>query len=127
MNERRDKPPAPHLRRGRIAEDIACRHLQRHGLRLVVRNYRSKGGEIDLIMRDTDSLVFVEVRYRASSRYGSAAETVLATGKIRRLRNSAEDFLQRNRRLRELYSRFDVIGITGSLNAPGIDWIKDAF
>ena len=57
------------LSRGKDAENRACHYLQAQGLQLLHRNYRSKGGEIDLILQDTDSLVFVEVRYRRPVSY----------------------------------------------------------
>ena len=68
--------PKPSRPGGAEAEDLACAWLQARGLRLLERNYRSRRGEIDLIMQDGEQLVFVEVRYRASNRYGSAAESI---------------------------------------------------
>jgi putative endonuclease len=67
---------------GRAAEEAAAQFLRKQGLREIGRNFRCHGGEIDLIMRHGDWLVFVEVRYRSSQRFGSAAESV-ATGKRR--------------------------------------------
>ncbi len=61
-----------HKATGDHAELLACRYLQRHGLRLLTRNFHCRRGEIDLIMRDGDSLVFVEVRYRQQVRFGRA-------------------------------------------------------
>lgn len=126
MNGNIQAPRARHLQHGRHAEDLAHRYLLKHGLNTITRNYRCKRGEIDLVMRDADSLVFVEVRYRANQRFGTAAETIFP-GKMHRLRRTAEHFLQRHSRYTKLYSRFDVIGITGTLNTPQIAWIKDAF
>ena len=119
--------PLPrHLQRGRRAERLACRYLERQGLSIIKRNFHCKCGEIDLIMREGNSLVFVEVRYRSSQRFGTAAETILPD-KVQRLRSSAEYFLQQHKRFDELYSRSDVIGITGTLEEPEVHWIRDAF
>lgn len=99
------------------------RYLLARGLRLVERNYRGRGGEIDLIMRERETLVFIEVRYRRSGRYGSAAETV-TSGKQQRLLATAARYLQRHRL--DLPCRFDVVGISGA-QLEAIEWIRDAF
>ena len=109
---------------GDAAEDRALAHLQAQGLRLMARNYRTPGrggGEIDLVMRDRDgTLVFVEVRKRASSRYGGAAASVSAL-KQRRIVFAARHYLLR---LREPPPcRFDVISMEGR----GIQWMRAAF
>jgi len=109
-----------HLRRGEQAEDQAAAWLQRQGLTLVARNHRCKGGEIDLIMRDGDTLVFVEVRRRNSTRFGGAAASVTAA-KQRKLRHAALHYLQGLKT--EPPCRFDIIGI----DPDGIQWIRDAF
>ena len=119
-------PRAAHLLTGDRAETLARRYLKAQGLTDVSRNYRCRHGEIDLIMQDTESLVFVEVRYRADQRYGTAAETI-SRAKVDKLKRTAEHYLQRSRRFAGSYCRFDVIGISGPLNSAQIDWIKDAF
>ena len=106
---------------GSDKERLAAAYLDRQGLSLVARNYRCRGGEIDLVLRDGRNLVFVEVRYRRSSRFGSPAETVTAS-KQRRLITAASHFLQRHPT--ELACRFDVLAITGN---DRIQWIRDAF
>jgi putative endonuclease len=111
---------------GRQAEQLACRFLQQHGLELVTRNYHCRLGEIDLIMRDSTSLVFVEVRFRRSCRYGSPAETVTRS-KQQRLVNTARHYLARHPALQQLASRFDVISMTADGPEPQIQWIPDAF
>ena len=73
-----------HLVRGETGEALAAAWLIRHGLRSLARNFRCRLGEIDLVMRDGDTLVFVEVRCRRDCGYGSALESVTA-GKQRRL------------------------------------------
>lgn len=92
-------------------------------MRLLERNFRSRGGEIDLIMRQGETLVFIEVRYRRSRDYGSPLETVTQT-KQRRLIAAASHYLQR--RNLDLPCRFDVVGISGS-GQERIEWIRDAF
>ncbi len=110
-------------RRGEQAELDACRYLQERGLILYDRNYHCRGGEIDLIMVDDATLVFVEVRYRSSSRFGSGAESVNPR-KQRRLINAAAHYLQSHPQQARRPARFDVI----FMEAPQqIHWIKDAF
>ena len=111
--------------RGKDAEDLALAFLEKKQLRLVQRNFHSRYGEIDLIMRDQDkSLVFVEVRYRKSSRYGSGAETV-DRKKQTKLITTALYFLQKHPKWQTRPARFDVISIDGM--AQNINWIPDAF
>lgn len=109
---------------GQVAEDRAWAHLQRAGLTLVQRNYRTPGrggGEIDLIVREADgTLVFVEVRSRRSSSHGGAAASVGAT-KRRRIVRAAQHFLLRWRSLPPC--RFDVVTVDGDQVA----WLKAAF
>lgn len=110
---------------GQRAEEAACQYLCQQGLHLIMRNYLCKMGEIDLVMRDKANLVFVEVRYRKPSGYGSAAETVTAP-KQRKLIKAAMHYLQRSPLA--LPCRFDVVGITPRMNETlNIEWIKDAF
>ncbi len=99
------------------------RHLQRHGLKLLARNFRARGGEIDLIMQQARTLVFVEVRYRQSLKFGTPVETVTAA-KQRRLIAAAAHYLQT--RGVDQPCRFDVVGISGA-DQERIDWIRDAF
>ena len=79
--------------KGQAYETKACLYLQQRGLTLLQRNYRSRHGEIDLIMQEADSLVFVEVRYRRSNRFGSGAESV-SYHKQARLIATAAHYLQ---------------------------------
>lgn len=104
---------------GDAAEDRALHYLQQHGLTLMQRNFRCKGGEIDLIMQESAALVFVEVRKRADTRHGGAAASVTAR-KQARLIIAAQIFLQRYRM--PPACRFDVIAIDGS----AIEWLKNA-
>lgn len=114
--------------KGQQAEQFACRYLESQGLRLVLRNYRCRLGEIDLIMEDRKSLVFVEVRYRRSGSFGSAAESV-TSAKQRRLIGTAQYYLQQTGEARNKPCRFDVVAITPEekQGTPAIIWLRDAF
>ena len=108
------------------SENFALDQLQSNGLRLVERNYRTRRGEIDLILREDTSLVFVEVRYRASSTFGRPEETVDAK-KQSRLRFTAEVFLQQYRNGYDTPCRFDVFAVSGKMPDPDWQWIQNAF
>ena len=118
------RPPDNTL--GRIAEQHAAAWLLERGLREVTRNYRCRGGEIDLVMQNQDTLIFVEVRYRRSSRFGSAAESV-DHRKQQRLITAARHFLMRHPKHALGPCRFDVLAVTGERNNFHTDWITDAF
>ncbi len=120
MSSHRELEPPPHLAAGSNAEAQACAHLRAHGLHLVAKNFRCRGGEIDLIMRDGATLVFVEVRFRRSNRFGDPAATV-DLRKQARLVTAAQTYLQKFRSASPC--RFDVVAIT----AGRLDWIPDAF
>jgi len=106
---------------GARAEDAAARFLESRGLRILERNFRCKMGEIDLIAEDGAALVFVEVRSRASSSFGTAAETI-GPSKRRKIIKTALFYLQ-SRGLFERASRFDVVTFDGG--APS--YIPGAF
>jgi putative endonuclease len=103
---------------GNAGEDEALAHLQQHGLVLVERNFRCKGGEIDLIMRDGAGLVFVEVRQRAGRGFGGAAASV-TPAKQRRLIHAAQFYLLRMKPLPPC--RFDLVAIDGGK----LSWLKN--
>lgn len=109
---------------GNAAEDKALDFLRLQGLGLIKRNYRCQRGEIDLIMQEGPTLVFVEVRKRTSTRFGSALESV-DRHKQARVLYSAQHYLQRHPDLRNKACRFDVVAIEGE--AGKIQWIKNAF
>jgi putative endonuclease len=116
---------------GRRAEDLALRHLEGAGLLLLTRNYRCRGGEIDLVMLDAAvrALVLVEVRSRSRADFGSAAATI-RFGKQRRLTLAARHLLLSHRELRPLRARFDVVAIDPPADAggePRVTWIRGAF
>jgi putative endonuclease len=104
---------------GQRWEQAAQAHLERQGLRFIEANFRCKGGEIDLIMRDGAAFVFVEVRQRADSRHGGAAASIGAA-KIRRLAHAAAVYLMRFPHTPPC--RFDVIAIDGEQLA----WLRNA-
>ena len=106
---------------GEAKERLAAAFLEGRGLRPIARNHRCRFGEIDLIMQDGGVLVFVEVRYRGSSRFGSPAETV-DSHKQRRLIAAAGHYLAAHPTM--LPCRFDVVAIGGR---DQIQWLKDAF
>lgn len=111
--------------RGQWAEQQALDHLQRAGLRLLERNFRCRMGEIDLIMADGAVLVFVEVRFRASDRYGTGFETV-TRAKQRKLYRAARAYLARHK-AGNAFCRFDVVSVTKRNYQPDLLWVKDAF
>lgn len=113
-------------RRGAGVEAAARRHLLRAGLGDVAANAGYRLGELDLVMRDGETLVFIEVRYRASDAYGGGAESV-DRGKRRRIVRAAELFLLQHPALAEDWCRFDVIEATGDPQAPELTWHRDAF
>ena len=108
------------------SEDIAAEFLQRQGLELLVTNYRYRTGEIDLIMIDDQTLVFVEVKQRRDSQFGRPEESV-GMAKQAKLRRTAASYLQRHDRSQSWPCRFDVVAITGSPHAPVCRWIQNAF
>ncbi|HEU0276936.1 MAG TPA: YraN family protein [Rhodanobacteraceae bacterium] len=107
-------------------EHAALRQLERAGLTRVDSNFRTRFGEIDLVMRDRDTLVFVEVRYRRDPRFGGGAASVGAA-KQRRLTRAAQGFLATRPELARLPCRFDVVAFDGDADAPRCDWRRNAF
>ncbi|SMF51367.1 putative endonuclease [Alteromonadaceae bacterium Bs31] len=107
---------------GDDAEYAALLHLEKNGLRLLHRNYQCKYGEIDLIMKTANTLVFVEVRLRKSSQFGSAAETVTAQ-KQQKVILSSQHYLLEKKLPENTAMRFDVVASDGH----NLDWIPAAF
>lgn len=107
---------------GQQAEQQACDYLIAEGLSFIDNNYHCPPGEIDLIMKHADTMVFVEVRYRKSSSHGGAAASI-SKQKCKRVRRSAEHYLQKHRLLDKCPIRFDVVAITGQQT----NWISGAF
>ena len=109
---------------GRQAENLAARFLEKKKLRIIARNYRCRGGEIDLVCRDGKVLVFVEVRLRQNTAFGGAAASVTPT-KQRRIILAAQHFLMTNA-LTNDDCRFDCILMNGT-SGNDIEWLRDAF
>ena len=107
---------------GHRAEASACDFLTRRGLTFVAQNYRCRLGEIDLIMQDKQTLVFVEVRYRQNKHFGDSIESVTWT-KQQKIIRTAEHYLQHQHLAHTPECRFDVLGFSAS----DVTWIQDAF
>jgi putative endonuclease len=114
---------ANRLAEGNAREREAQHALERAGLKLRAANVRYRVGELDLVMDDGDTLVFVEVRYRRGSAFGGGSASV-DRRKQQRLARAAALYLADNPRLAQRPCRFDVVGLGG--DAPP-DWIRDAF
>lgn len=111
---------------GARIEALARDYLQRHGLVPIAANANYRGGELDLVMRDGDSIVFVEVRYRRSAGFGGGAASI-NTNKRRKLVHAAELFLASHRDHARKPCRFDVIDASGNRESPEFTWLRDAF
>jgi putative endonuclease len=106
---------------GNSGEDLAAAELERRGYAVLERRYRTRHGEIDIVARDGATLVFVEVKVKATAEYGCAAEAV-TRHKQRRVASMAADYLAR-KELAEVACRFDVVAIDGEV----LTLIRDAF
>jgi putative endonuclease len=119
--------PGQRLASGQRAEDAAARFLERRGLRVVLRNHRCRGGELDLVARDAgDLLVIAEVRLRSSEDFGGAAASV-DHAKRRRIVHAARHLLARRPEFARCRVRFDVIAVSPLPAAYGMRWIRGAF
>ena len=108
-------------------EALACHYLQQAGLVLLCQHFKFKRWEIDLVMQQGQTLVFVEVKYRKNSEFGGAS-CALSAAQINRLRGTAHYYLQRHH-LQEQKTpcRFDLVAITGEASSYQIEWFKNAF
>jgi len=114
-------------RLGNRAEDAAVSYLEGQGAVILLRNYRCRCGELDIVARLDDSeLAIVEVRTRSSQAYGGAAASVDA-GKRQRLIRTASRLLQQRKDLARLRVRFDVIVVSDPFDDARVEWIKHAF
>lgn len=109
---------------GDAGEACARQHLERAGLRTLAQNWRCRLGELDLVMLEADTVVFVEVRYRKHAAWGGALASVDARKQAKLVR-AAQAFLANHVRYRDCPCRFDVVALDGS--APAVDWIRNAF
>ncbi|HHF7366207.1 TPA: YraN family protein [Legionella bozemanae] len=110
--------------KGRIAEEKALAYLKRQGLELIKKNYNCRLGEIDLIMRDKDQLVFIEVRSRVSMQFGGGIASV-TYAKRQKILKTAAYYLLEHQKYDQFALRFDVVSIDGK--SASISWLKDAF
>jgi putative endonuclease len=110
---------------GRRGERAAEKHLKRHGYRIVARNFRAAGAEIDLVALDGDTLVFVEVKTRRSRSAGGPEEAV-DERKQTRMRRAAEAFAVRYR-AGEIEMRFDIVAVDASGKRLEIELLRNAF
>lgn len=107
---------------GLVAENLAASYLLEHGLKLLVKNYHCRFGEIDLIMQDKNTLVFVEVRLRSTPGFGDAA-TSITTQKQAKLIRTAEHYLQEHG---QAACRFDAI-LMNKADTAHLVWLRNAF
>ncbi len=110
-----------HLIRGQKSEQLACDFLLKQGLMLIDKNFQCKGGELDLIMKDAETLVIVEVRFRKSNRYGGALESI-SQKKQSCIIAATQYYLSTHKNNSPI--RFDVIAMS---NDTDINWIQNAF
>jgi len=110
---------------GKTGEDLACRELERRGYAIVARRYRRRGGELDIIARDGETTVFVEVKMRRGHRFGGAGEAVHGL-KRRRMMHLALDYVMRHR-LANSPCRFDVVSIQVDQGRPVVEVFQNAF
>ena len=122
-------PTAPKHRRatGNAYEQVAAKYLEKQGLQLILSNYHCRLGEIDLIMQDQDTLVFVEVRYRLRSSFVSPVLSINAA-KQQRLIRSAMVFIKHHNLNDKVPCRIDLIGLTRCKSTGDLvfEWIKNA-
>ncbi len=111
---------------GQTFEHTARAELERAGLETLAANVNYRFGELDLVMREGEVIVFVEVRYRRSAGFGGAPLSVTA-GKRRRIAQAASAWLAARPADARRPCRFDVVAISGSTDAPRIEWIRNAF
>ena len=112
---------------GKITEKFACEYLILQNLTFIDQNFHSKYGEIDLIMLDGETYVFIEVKYRKSNSYGGSLVAV-SHSKQTKLRLSTKFYLQQ-KQLNEYNTpcRFDIVALEGDIENPNINWLKNAF
>jgi putative endonuclease len=111
---------------GKTGEELAVRELERRGYAIIARRYRTQYGEIDIVAEDQETIVFVEVKARATAEFGTAAEAVTPS-KQRRLAAMAVDYLARQR-IAGRPCRFDVVAIDAALSPdPVITVFPNAF
>jgi len=113
--------------RGKATEEFAKQYLIQQGLNFIESNVHCRQGEIDLVMRDHDTLIFVEVKYRKNNSFGGAIAAV-SQAKQNKIKHCVSFFLQKSN-LNEYNTpcRFDVIALDGDITQPQVTWLKNAF
>lgn len=112
---------------GKSAEDIAAEFLEQHGLVVLLRNYRRRGGELDIVARDGEVLVIAEVRTRSTDSFGGAAASIDGW-KQHKIVRAATQLLQQHKDLAKLRARFDVLVVHAPRTADQrVEWFKHAF
>ena len=126
---------------GEQSEAMAKKYLEQQGLIYVTQNFLCRRGEIDLIMKDEDQLVFVEVRYRSRDNHGTAAETITRK-KRRKIILAAQYYLHKNQLTEKVSCRFDIVttgnstktchngaclNTSGTMGSGEVRWLKNAF
>lgn len=125
MNRSGTRPSDPRHLFGREGEACAARWLESRGYRIIERNFRTPGGEVDIIARDGDTIVFIEVKSRRTATYG-VPQLAVTPFKQRQIIRAARWWLQRER-LHDQPARFDVVAVTLRDGEPVIELIRDAF
>ncbi len=109
---------------GLRAEDVAATYLESVDYRVVARNDRTRFAELDLIVANRDSIVFVEVKYRKSTDFGGGAAAITAD-KLRRLRNATEVWLAEHQEYTGFQPRIDAVFVQGSIESPTVEHIEN--
>ncbi len=122
----RPRPPAERAAAGRDAESLVCGYIERQRMGVEARNFRRGGGEIDIVARDGDTLVFIEVRFREEGDFGAPEETVTPL-KRRRIVAAARAYLSTISPTAWREARFDVAAVDGSGPAAVIRYYRNAF
>ena len=119
------KPTTKHT--GDTTELLATQYLSQKGLKIQDKNFHSRQGEVDIIMKEGDTFVFVEVKYRSSANFGGAISAI-SLKKQQKIKKTAAFYLQQCG-LNEYNTpcRFDVIALQGNITNPEITWLKNAF
>lgn len=112
---------------GKFTEQFAKQYLQQNNLQCITENMHCRQGEIDLIMQDGETLVFVEVKYRKNNHFGGALAAVSAS-KQKKIKHSAAFYLHKmNLNEYNTPCRFDIVALEGDINQPHVTWLKNAF
>lgn len=126
-NKAKTVKSASSTNKGQITEQFAERYLSARGLKLLDKNYHCRQGEIDLIMKDKNTYVFIEVKYRQSNHFGGAIAAVSAN-KQQKIKHCVTFYLQQSG-LNEYNTpcRIDVVALQGDINNPEVTWLANAF